>query len=73
MSFQINMAGFKISAEILNQQAAATKENWNDPVQRRFYNEFIDTLPAELMNYLNALNRLDSGFENAERLIEGLE
>ncbi len=72
MSFQLDIANLKNQYDVLRQQSSSTMENWNDPVQRRFYDQFISTLPSEVMAFLNALNKLDSSFENAEQKINEL-
>lgn len=72
MSFKPDIANLKNQYDVLKQQSYSTMENWNDPVQRKFYDQFINTLPNEVMAFLNALNKLDSLFENAEQKINEL-
>jgi len=72
MSFQPEIANLKNEYDFLNQQASATKEGWNDLVQRRFYQEFIDSLPKEFNTYINELTKLDNSFITAEKNIYNL-
>ncbi|MEI8203260.1 MAG: hypothetical protein WCH34_09630, partial [Bacteroidota bacterium] len=57
---------------VLNNQTLETSEHWNDSVQRRFYEQFINSLPKEFQSYINELDRLDKIFESAEHKINSL-
>ena len=72
MSFQPDKSQLKSSFDVLKQQASSTFENWDDPIQRRFYEQFINSLPKEFLTYINELNKLDKSFETAEQHINDL-
>lgn len=72
MSFQSNKADLENTFAVLKQQAASTHENWNDAVQRRFYEQFIDSLPKDACAFLSELSKLDKLFEKAEQTINNL-
>jgi hypothetical protein len=72
MSFQPDKSQLESSFDVLNQQASSTFENWDDPIQRRFYEQFINSLPKEFWTYINELNKLDKLFETSELYINDL-
>ncbi|MSP64952.1 MAG: hypothetical protein EXR16_04920 [Bacteroidetes bacterium] len=72
MSFQPDKSQLESSFAVLKQQASSTFENWDDPIQRRFYEQFINSLPQEVLAYINELNKLDKSFETAEQHINDL-
>ena len=72
MSFQVDKNRLESKFEVLKQQSASTFENWEDPVQRRFYEQFINTLPKEFKTYIDELSKLDKTFERAENIIDNL-
>lgn len=69
MSFQSDKSQLESSFNALQQQSALTFEKWNDPVQRRFYEQFLNSFPKDFYTYINELNKLDKSFEKAERNI----
>jgi flagellar biosynthesis chaperone FliJ len=73
MSFQSDKANLESAFDVLKQQWASTFENWDDPVQRRFYEQFINSLPKEFYDYITALSKLDKSFEKAEQTINNLQ
>lgn len=73
MSFQSNKANLESEFDVLKQQSASTFENWDDPVQRRFYEQFINSLPKEFYSFITELLKLDKSFEKAEQTINGLQ
>lgn len=72
MSFQPDKSQLECSFDVLKQQASSTFENWDDPIQRRFYDQFINSLPKEFLAFINELNKLDQSFESAEQHINDL-
>jgi hypothetical protein len=72
MSLQVEKQQLENEFSILSQQASQTSEAWNDPVQRRFYDQFINNMPKEFAHFINELHKLDTSFENAERVIASL-
>ena len=72
MSFQNNKTILENAFNVLKQQSASTAENWNDQVQRKFYDQFIDSFPKEFHAFLSELSKLDKSFENAEQVISSL-
>lgn len=72
MSFQNDKTNLESAFDVLKQQSASTLENWDDPVQRRFYEQFINSLPKEFYAYISELSKLDKSFEKAEQTINGL-
>lgn len=73
MSFQPNKLQLESSFDVLKQQASSTFEDWDDPVQRRFYEQFINSLPRDFFSFINELNKLDKSFESAEQQINSLQ
>jgi hypothetical protein len=72
MSFQPDKEILENGFDALKQQISSTSENWNDSVQRRFYEQFINSLPKEFITFVNALNKIDKSFESSERHISDL-
>jgi len=72
MSFQPNKSQLESSYDVLKQQASSTLENWDDPIQRRFYEQFVNSLPRDLLAFVAELNKLDKSFESAEQQINNL-
>jgi hypothetical protein len=73
MSFQADISQLESAFIGLKQRTGATTESWNDQVQKRFYEQFIDTLPKEFAAFTDALNRLDKILEVAEQRIRSLK
>ncbi len=73
MNFRSDIEMLENELDVLKQQVSLTSENWADPVQRRFYGQFIDTLPEEVNAFINSLEELNLQFENAERNIMELQ
>lgn len=69
MSIQAAQMSMGNEFEILKHKIAQTSEAWNDPVQRKFYAQFLDNLPKEFQHYMAALTELNEAFEDAERVI----
>jgi|GEM_PF-3081684 len=72
MSFQSDKSKLENEFDVLKQQASSTVESWDDPVQRRFYEQFVNSLPKEFHTYINELVKLDKSFEKAEQTINNL-
>lgn len=73
MSLQQNLAEIENILAVLKQQSISTSNNWNDPVQVKFYEQFIDSLPNEVINYIKSLDNLNKEFESTERIINDLK
>ena len=73
MSLQPKISVFKSDFSVLKQQGVSTSENWNDSVQKKFYEQFIDYLPKKFNNYIKSLDKLDKTFKLSERVIDELE
>ena len=72
MNFQSEKTQLETEFDVLNQQISETSENWDDPVQRRFYEQFINSLPKQFHAYIEELNKMDKTFEKAEENIQNL-
>lgn len=72
MSFQSYKENLENEFANLKKQESLTRENWKDSVQNRFYEEYINDLPAEFQSYVNALDKLEEAFQIAENIIEKL-
>ena len=72
MSFQSDKSKLESEFDVLKQQASSTVESWDDPVQRRFYEQFVNSLPKDFFAFINELNKLDKSFESAEQQINNL-
>lgn len=73
MSFRSDKSKLECEIDVLKQQASSTVESWDDPVQRRFYEQFVNSLPKEFQTYINELVKLGKSFEKAEETIRSLE
>jgi len=73
MSFQSNRTYIESAFDVLKQQSVSTSENWDDPVQRRYYEQFINFLPKEVHTYLTELSKIDKSFEKVEQTINNLQ
>jgi len=72
MNFQSEQLRLENEFDVLKQMASQTNEAWNDPVQLRFYDQFLDNFPKEFRAYITELSKLDKSFEIAERTINEL-
>lgn len=72
MSFKPNKSQLVCSLDVFKQQASATSNNWDDPIQKRFYEEFVSPISHKFYAYIAELDKLDNHFESAERQINGL-
>ena len=72
MSFQSDKSKLESEFDVLKQQASSTVESWDDQVQRRFYEQFVNSLPKDFFAFINELNKLDKSFESAEQQINNL-
>jgi hypothetical protein len=72
MNFQTNKANLDNILQLLKVQSEETSESWNDSVQRRFYEQFIHSLPRELSTFQVELAKLDACFEKIEEIIQHL-
>ena len=73
MNFKPKISEIKSDFSVLKHQISLTSENWNDPVQKKYYKQFLDSLPKEFNNYIKSLEELDITFELAEKIIENLK
>ncbi len=69
MSFLVDKIQLENEFAVLKQQIIQTNEAWDDPVQQRFYCQFVDILIEEFHAYVNELSKLDKAFEKAEQAI----
>lgn len=72
MSFKSNITNIESALVLLKQQASTTSENWDDIVQERYYKQFINSLPKEVLTYLTELSKIDKSLEKAEQTINNL-
>lgn len=72
MNFQSDIENMVNNFDVLKNQASSTSEAWNDSVQRKYYDQFINNLPKEFQNFINELDKLDKAFESAENTISNL-
>jgi len=72
VSFYSEKSKLESEFNILNLQATSTNESWNDLVQNRFYEQFINGLPKDFNSFINELVKLEQSFEKAENTINGL-
>jgi len=72
MNFESNKGNLEHIFKLLKLQSFSTAENWSDRVQARFYEQFINSLPRVVSDYLEGLSVLDKSFESAESIIENL-
>ena len=72
MIFRNNIIQLEDAFKVLNQQSLSTSEMWNDPVKKKFYEQFIDSLPTEINECISILYNIDSTFEKAEQIINDL-
>lgn len=73
MSFQSDKSKLESEFDVLKKQASSTVESWDDPVQRRFYEQFVNSLPKDFYAYTNELIKLDKAFERGEQEISNLQ
>ena len=70
MSFQANISQLANSFVVLKQQVSQTNEAWQDPVQERFFEQFLNWLPKEFESIISELEKLNNSFERAEQNIK---
>ena len=73
MSFESDISHLENAFAALRAQSSSTNENWVDPVQERFYEQFINPLPKLFSEYINELSKLDKSFETVEQNISNLQ
>jgi len=72
MNFKDNKESLESAFGVLKHQISSTTENWKDKVQERYYKEYLDDLPKEFRIYIEALDKLEQSFKNAEDEINNL-
>jgi hypothetical protein len=59
-------------SKTLNIQIEKTRESWNDPVQRRFYNDFMSEYQRGAPHLWNQISELDNVISKAKSVIDNL-
>lgn len=72
MSLKGNIADLENILALLEQQANSTENSWNDKVKNKFYEQFLESLPQDVIRYLGHLNELDKLIEQTENTINNL-
>lgn len=72
MSLKGNIADIENILAVLEQQANSTGNSWNDKVKNKFYEQFLESLPQDVVRYLRNLNELDKLIEQTENTINNL-
>lgn len=73
MNFQLEIVHLTEVYSVLKRQADSTKGKWTDSVQKRFYEQYLDSLDKEFQNHLSELQKLDATFNKAEQMINVLK
>lgn len=72
MSIQSTQLSMENEFKVLKDRISQTSEAWDDPVQKKFYGQFLDNIPKEFQHYMAVLTKLDEIFDRAERRIQKL-
>jgi hypothetical protein len=67
------LAELQSSLRALITGANATADAWRDPIQERFYREFIQPTEARCRVYIDSLASLDEALERIERAVRDIE
>lgn len=59
-------------SKILNTQIKNTRESWNDPVQKRYYNDFMSEYQKGRPLLWNQISKLDNVISKAKSAIDNL-
>ena len=59
-------------SKILNTKIKNTMESWNDPVQKRYYNDFMSEFQKGTPNLWNQISKLDNVISKAKTVIDNL-
>jgi hypothetical protein len=62
----------RVLLKMLKQQEEQTKKNWNDPVQKRFYGQFLDKYETDTLQYAGRLDDFLDLLERSRREIADL-
>lgn len=58
--------------KILNTRIEKTRESWNDPVQKRFYHEFMSEYQKGTPHLWNQISELDNVISKARYMIDNI-
>lgn len=56
----------------LNIQIEKTRESWNDPVQKRYYNDFMSEYQKGTANLWKQISKLNNVISKAKSVIDNL-
>lgn len=73
MSIRKILSLFESDYKSFKLQAALTSESWRDNVQRKFYDEFIESSTKEFSTFIVELEKIDRIFLEAENVIARLK
>lgn len=59
-------------SKILNTQINNTRDSWNDPVQKRYYNDFMSEYKKGTPRLWNQISELDNVISKAKTVIDNL-
>jgi hypothetical protein len=59
--------------DLMKRQALLTQGSWDDPVQAKFYEQFIWSLEVEFKRYLETFIELERNVANIEKNINDLK
>jgi len=72
MSIRELQQDFENEKKLLYKQFVKTQNNWNDPVQRRFYGEYIREFDKIIPSFISSISELDKIISKAKSAIENL-
>lgn len=73
MSFDNHIQGLENEYKFLQSQIAITEENWRDFVKEKFFNENLNQIPNEYIDFNSELQNINQSFASAENIINSLK
>ena len=72
MALQTQYARLETNCAVLKQQMSLTFESWDDPLRRKYEQEYIEPFFKEFVIFMEALSKLDASLKAAEERIHEL-
>jgi len=72
MSFENHIQELENEFKLLQSNVIVADENWRDFVKDKFFNENLNNVPYEYIDFDNELNNMNQSFASAEGNINSL-
>jgi len=73
MSFDSNIQELENEYKLLQSHIAVAAENWRDNVKEKFFEENLNQIPNEYIDFNSELQNLNQSFASTENIINSLK